>query len=566
MATGTAAWQRRMAATGVMAAAVITPILAAPPAIAASLCAPPADTVPPQISEVTFSTQAVDVSTGPRTVTVTADATDTSGQGSASGVKRIIMFISGPGGGASAELSLASGTAADGVWTGKVTIPKTARTGTWVLREVEARDFEGNSQDYDSFNKTPQSPSDIRLQPGWDQSIAVTGATPPPPPKPVKAGTLTGFDFTPQSVDTTKAAKTVHVSATFSGLKPIVAGVFFDKTSGRGHGFEARANLKHATGDRWTGHVRIPSWVGDTKARPQLFAEYAQNARPRNRNLNPQELHARHFPSVLTITSGVDKTKPTLKTLSFSPASVNTTTGAQTVTVTATASDALSGVARVNVNLGISHGDAGSAPIVGLYPFPGLGFQQTGFVNATLTPSGSKWVGTLTFRKCVPSGNWHTQLSLSDNAGNFANYPSKTLTAAGLPGTLAVTSTAGDVEPPTVRDATASGADGTVTLDFTEGVKNVSASTLSVYALRPVATRYQHTTAISAIVCSNGKADVACSGSGGLVTSAILTVPAVVGGKEFQVFANLGGIGSQLTDGAGNPLSWNFQAADVTGS
>jgi hypothetical protein len=37
-------------------------------------------------------------------------------------------------------------------------------------------------------------------------------------------------------------------------------------------------------------------------------------------------------------------------------------------------------------------------------------------------------------------------------------------------------------------------------------------------------------------------------------------------GKEFQVYANLGGITSQLTDGAGNPLSWNFQAADVTGS
>jgi hypothetical protein len=269
---------------------------------------------------------------------------------------------------------------------------------------------------------------------------------------------------------------------------------------------------------------------------------------------------------LLTITSGVDRTKPTLKSLSFSPPSVNTTTGAQTVTVMATAKDARSGVARIDVELNISHGDADGAPSGGLYPFPGVGFSQSGFLNTTLTKQGSQWVGTLTFRRCEPSGNWHVQIGLSDKANNFANYRSKQLAAAHMPGTLSVTSTPGDVEPPTVRGATASSSDHTITLDFSEGVKNVTTSTLSVYALRPAADRFQQTSTISSIVCSNGETNVDCSGSGGLVTSATLTVPAVVLGKEFLVFANLGGITSQLTDGAGNPLDWSFEAADVTGS
>ena len=121
MSVGSRSWLRVISSVAVVGAGVVTPLVAggagavaAPP----SLCAPAADTVAPQVSSLTFSTHSVDLTTGPRSVRVTAHAVDTSGGGVASGVKRIIADLSGPGGFAQTRLSLASGTTADGTWTG----------------------------------------------------------------------------------------------------------------------------------------------------------------------------------------------------------------------------------------------------------------------------------------------------------------------------------------------------------------------------------------------------------------------------------------------------------------
>jgi hypothetical protein len=97
-------------------------------------------------------------------------------------------------------------------------------------------------------------------------------------------------------------------------------------------------------------------------------------------------------------------------------------------------------------------------------------------------------------------------------------------------------------------------------------VKNVSTATLSVFANRPAATRFQSATAVTGIVCSDGSTTVDCSGSPDLITSAVLSVPALSVGAEYFVYANLNAVTTQLTDGAGNPLAWSFFAADVTGS
>jgi hypothetical protein len=510
-----------------------------------------------------MSPSTVDLSTGPRTITITADATDASGNGAGSGVKRVDVFISGPRAGASARLSLTSGTAVDGVWTGAVTIPKDARAGIWSVRDVSAEDAVGNYQDYSGGGKHAESPTDLRLQSGWDTSITVTG-TGTTPPKQVKAGKISGFDFTPQAVDTTHSARRVHISASFTAPRPKRVNLDFVKRSGTGRRLDTRIVFKRTTGGHWAGHFTVHRWMGDSTVEPQLFVQYGRNVRPQFKILSSDTLQAKHFPTKLKITSKADKTKPKLKTLSFSPSSVDTTAGSEKVTVTATATDTRSGVGRVNADLFINDGGGGSP--VGLYPYPGLGYGQSSSVEVSLKRSGDQWVGTAKFRECVPSGNWHVDVFVSDRAGNNAAYSPKKLTAAGLPGSLSVTATPGDVEDPNVRDATAAGADHTITLDFTEGVKNVNTSTLSVFAVKPAASRFENPTSVTGMTCSNGTTNVACSGSGGLVTSAVLKVPALSGGTEFEVYANLNAITSQLTDGAGNPLPWGYEAADVTGS
>jgi hypothetical protein len=555
---------RRGTAIGVTAAVVITPLLPMTGAHASGLCSPLPDTVPPQVSQVTFNRQKVDLDSGSRRVTVTADATDTSGNGAGSGITQLDVFVSGPHAGADPKMSLVSGTPTDGVWRGSFTVPKDGPAGTWSLSSVDAADADNNRQDYEHYGTHVQSPTDIALQAGWDTSFTVTG-TGPPPPKKHHAGTVTAFSFTPHEVDTTHTRKTVHISVNFSKPQPKRALINFvhNTNSGR-HYFARGAALKHAHGTKWSAHFTLHRWMGDNTLEAAIYAVYPTTVTPRDRSFSSSALRKRHFATLLTVHSRTDKTKPKLRTLSFSPPTVETTTGAQTVTVTATASDTHSGVGGIDADLYINHGGGGSAS--GLYPYPGLGYQDSGAVNVTLKPVGDKWIGTLRFRRCVPSGSWNTEILLNDRAGNSAGYNSKKLAAEGLPGHLSVTSTPGDVQDPGVRDATASGVDHTITLDFTEGVKNVTTSTLSVYALKPVSTRFEYTTAVTAITCSDGTAEVDCSGSGGLVTSAVLTVTGLTGGGKYQVYANQNATTSQLTDGNGNPLPWNYEAADVTGS
>jgi hypothetical protein len=542
---------RRLATTGIVAAAAITPMAAGGAAHAAiSYCAPPADTVPPQVSSLTLSTQSVDVAGGPATVIVTAHATDTAANDAASGVKRIDVDLHGPRTYASVSLSLTSGTAEDGTWQGTQTIPRIGRDGVWKVEFVEAVDAAHNFQNYVAGGKYPSMPTDIRLQPGWVTSFTVSGAE---PPVIVKPGKLTDFTLSPSSVNTTRHAKQVKVSAAFSRPRPQQVRLSFYENGKGARAYYKNVALTRSTHGRWTGAVTVRRYVGDGKAQAQLSAQYGAGVRPAYRNYDYDQLAARHLPSGIRITSGVDKTKPVLNTLTITPSPVDTTAGTQDVTVTATATDTKSGVKRINASM---------------YLRQTGGFKPGGFANLRLTRNGSQWTGQTKIRECAPSGDWRVSAYVTDHANNQTFYSSKTLTAAGLPGELTVISTPGDVTAPTVDNATASSAQHTITLDFSEGVKDVNTSTLTVFARHPAAARFQHDVAISAITCSNGSITVDCSGTatGGLVTSAVLTVPAIAVGKEYQVWANLDSVTLQLTDAAGNPLDWSYEAADVTGS
>jgi hypothetical protein len=572
MSVGSRRWLRVISSLAVVSAGAMTPLVAggatavaAPP----SLCAPPADTVAPQVTSLTFSTHSVDLTTGPRTVRVTAHAIDTSGGGVASGIKRLLADVSGPRGFAQTRLSLASGTTADGVWTGTLRIPRDARAGTWNLRAVGVTDHDRNTQFYDREGRSPAFPTDVRLQPNFDQTITVTGAVPtPPPPTTVKPGRLSGFTLSPTSVNTTHASKRVGVRADFAGPRP--ARVFLELFGGRGVGFakahgDARAavdsadagrpffqhiRLKRTAGNHWSGHVTLHRWLGNGAAQPELTVEYGSNVKPNFKRYDGDNLKARHFSHVVHITSGIDRDKPTLRTLSVTPSPVDTTSGAQQATVTATAHDATSGVGRIQVEL-FNRSGAG---------------ERSSFKTVTLRQQGNDWVGHTSFQECVPSGAWEVRVFLADKADNTANYSAKKLAAAGLPGHVTVVSTPGDSIEPAVTDATASAAHDTVTLDFSEGVKNVTGSTLTVYARNPAATRFHSPLTVSSITCFNGTGSVSCTGSGGLATSAQLDVSDIGAGQPYQVFANLNSVTSQLTDGTGNPLDWSYQAADVTGS
>ncbi len=133
-----------------------------------------------------------------------------------------------------------------------------------------------------------------------------------------------------------------------------------------------------------------------------------------------------------------DTTPPSLVALSFSAASVNVSTAAQTLTVNATITDNLSGV---------RYGDI---------EFTGPTGQVTEFVylpRITGTDLNGSYQATVPFPRFVEPGVWTASVYLGDNAGNSVTLQSATLISLGFPGTLTVVDSTPDTTPPPLLGA-----------------------------------------------------------------------------------------------------------------
>jgi hypothetical protein len=563
--------------TGLIGSTVLLPLIASTPAAAAAinLCGHPADTVPPQISSLTFSSQAVNTTHGAQSVTLTADAIDTATTGTGSGVKHLEAYLAGPHNYIPVKFHLASGTTDDGVWTGVAAFTRKDWPGAYTLDDISISDAADNYQDYPGYGTTTASPTAVSLQSGWDSQLTLTGPTPTKTkPHTVPSGELSGFTLSPGEVNTTKTSKRVVVIARFKGHQPKRVDVSFFQRPQRGKTrfLDLHARL-HSAGHSWRGHITIPRWLGDVKPQAEIDAQFGRGFKPAYRDYDNTKLQLLGFPSAVAVTSAVDTTPPRLTNLSITPATVDTTTGVQTVAVTASATDARSGVQQVDVNfeknseLGIEFA-AGSNPsgATSVSGFGSLGdFEDGGSVSVRLTRAGSHWTGTATFRRCVPIGKWHVSAAIFDHAGNDGFFGGPKLRKLGLPSTLQVAAAPQYVFDPVVTAATAAGAYHQITIDFDHGVQNLTTSNLTAYAMSPADKRYQKPLTISAIACSNGKAVIDCSGSAGLVTSAVLTIPKVTGGRHYEVWADLGAKTAQITDAGGLPVSWQYAIAQVTG-
>ena len=369
-------------------------------------------------------------------------------------------------------------------------------------------------------------------------------------------------------MDTTDGSRRVQLHTRFSGAQPVRVVVEF--TSAKG-GKKTKSAYLHQVELRvaggWSGTLHVPPWLGDQTLVASLYANFGPNYRPGSRGYDTDALRRLDLPTKLAVVSGVDDSRPTLTSLSFSPPSIDSTHGAEQVTVTATATDTGSGVRSIEVGSGIRHGENGVA--AGAYPHAaaGVGFLSSENFQVRLKKAANgDWVGVTKIKRCVPSGLYKLSASLVDRARNYHSYSTKDLAKAGITSTVDVKSKHGDVVAPYVYSAATYGAESNLFLDFSEGVANVSTTTLTVYPMSPKSTRFTTPATVTEIVCSNGTKDnIDCSGAGadGLITSAKLTITGLNPGKKYQVYANLNQIGDQLTDGNRNPLDWNYAATEV---
>jgi hypothetical protein len=129
-----------------------------------------------------------------------------------------------------------------------------------------------------------------------------------------------------------------------------------------------------------------------------------------------------------------DTTAPTLTALSVSPSAVDVSAGPQTVRVSATITDDLSGVASASVE----------------FRSPSGGQSQFPFLFHT---SGDEFAASIEIPQFAEAGTWRpNQVGLRDNAGNARWLSNADLQAMGIDVTLEVT--AGDATPPAIAITT----------------------------------------------------------------------------------------------------------------
>jgi len=238
---------------------------------------------------------------------------------------------------------------------------------------------------------------------------------------------LTGFSFSPTSINTTSSAQNVLCTMV---VTDDLAGVSAATCSFRSPSFLHTQSCtattpsagtptggtfscsvpfpRYAESGTWTATVDLTDAVGNTQT------------------IDPQ---FQGLPFALTVTSNPDLIPPALTGFSFTPTAVTVSAAPQTVTCNMTVTDALSGVNTATC----------------LFQAPNSN-QAQGCVATAPTAPGTRNSGTfscvLTIPRYADAGTWVPAVYLQDLVGNFA------MPAAS--GTLAVTASPEDVAAPSL--------------------------------------------------------------------------------------------------------------------
>lgn len=297
---------------------------------------------------------------------------------------------------------------------------------------------------------------------------------------------LVSFTFTPAAVNTTTSSATVTATAqitdNLSGVAYAAAEFYSPEGIQRfGCVFSLISGTNLNGTYQCTGTIQAYSEAGTW----YVDYVYVEDNAGNQQYYYTSDLQSLGFPTNLQVTSNPDTTPPVLTNFIFSPTSVNTTYGPATITVTAQATDNLSGVQSLGpLFLGPSGG----------------GIERFG-CNMTLI-SGTDLDGTF---QCVATidaysapGTWTVSyMYVEDNIENEQIYYTSQLQAMGFPTQLQVTSNPDTTPPvvtsfsftPTVVNTTTGSATVTVTAQITDNLSGVGGDGAGVLFLSPSGTQ-----------------------------------------------------------------------------
>jgi hypothetical protein len=291
---------------------------------------------------------------------------------------------------------------------------------------------------------------------------------------------LTAFSLSPNSINTSAGPATVTAafSATGSG-----AGVAFIEAAlvDPSGVFVLHSSKAFAPAATVTNSVLFTFPRFSSSGVWQVAAVFLMDASGNTQIMGTPDLLAAGFPVNLTVSSTADTTPPALVSLSFTPASINTTVSQADVTVNFTATDNLAGVNSLEV--------AFVSP-------SGVSTQRA---KVTLTPStAATGSATATFPRFSESGTWTlASLYLSDAAGNSLILDDSGLAALNFPTSLTVTSNTDSAPPaltqfsvsPNSISTTSASANVTVNFAATDDLSGVSSLQVTFLSPSGVATQ-----------------------------------------------------------------------------
>ncbi len=384
------------------------------------------DTTPPNMVAISFA-PTIDVTSGPKTVMVTATVTD-----NLAGVSGVTVVFTSPSGLQSNNqfLSRISGTSLNGVYQGLVPIPQFSEAGTWTLSAVQLRDSANNS-----VTITTATVQGL----GFPTTLNVVSVQDIQPPQVIALG------IAPQTIDVSNGAQnltiTLSVTDNLSGVDLPPAGflgfaVTYQSPSGKQQQFSATSDFQLISGNTLNGVWRA------THSFPKLsepgiwtVVGLQVNDSARNfTNLNDATIRSLGLnPNFTVISSPSDTTPPQVTGLTFVPAVFDTSAQSQTVTFTMTIADDAAGVSFSpdSSNISFLHALQFRSP-TNIQSV----FSNT-FGGSTLaggTPLNGVWTGSVFFPQFSEAGTWTaTLVGIKDSVNNQVTLTPPQLASAGLP-------------------------------------------------------------------------------------------------------------------------------------
>lgn len=382
---------------------------------------PPFDTTPPVLTSLSFNKNTVDVSNGSASVTLTLGVTD-----DLSGAQSVWGYFYSPSNGQAQGFGayLSSGTNLNGTWTGTVTFPQYSEAGTWTLSYICLEDRDTNYQ-------CIHTPDLQKL--GFPTTITVVSNQDTTPP------TLVNFTLNTTPIDVSAGSKTIAFSLdatdNLSGLQFYCCSVSLSSPSGRQYRYRSPAfagnpaTLPTLSG-HWQGEITMPQY--SEAGTWNVSSVYLSDADGNTRYYGTQQLQNAGFATAIQVASSPsDTTPPQLPQLAnslvFSPNFIDTTKGDQSVTVTVTLTDNLSGVSYAGLSFLSPSGNQSHYAYFGPYN------------RIAGTALNGTYQTTVTIPQYSEAGNWQISYVYAvDQVGNYMSLNTAQLQAMGFPTQLVV--------------------------------------------------------------------------------------------------------------------------------